>query len=128
MKEQTILIVDDQKGIRIMLCEALKDEMFNVCSASNGIEAIAAMQKVGPDLILLDLKMPGMSGFDVHKELTILNPHVPIILMTAYADTNVINKLKQQGIKYLLPKPFDLGDLKKMISEILGPKEEKVHA
>jgi CheY-like chemotaxis protein len=62
VKEHTILVVDDQKGIRFMIAEALQD-IYNVYSASTGVEAIALMQKIKPDLILLDMKMPVMTHF-----------------------------------------------------------------
>jgi two-component system response regulator (stage 0 sporulation protein F) len=127
VKEHTILVVDDQKGIRFMIAEALQD-IYNVYSASTGVEAIALMQKIKPDLILLDMKMPGMSGLEVNKEVAFLNLNIPIIMISAYSDLNLINKLKNQDIKHFLFKPFDIADLRTMVSNILKPKEERFHA
>jgi len=65
VREQKIFVIDDQKGIRAMITEALKEENYQVYSAGGGIEALALLQKIKPDLIILDLKMPGMSGLEL---------------------------------------------------------------
>lgn len=128
MKEHTILVVDDQKGIRSLITEALQEESYQVCSAGGGIEALALLQKVKPDLIILDMKLPGMSGLEINKEVALLDPNIPVVLMTAYGDLNKINNLKEHGIKYFLPKPFDIADLNKLVSSILRPQAKKIHA
>ena len=128
MKEYTILVVDDQKGIRNLITEALQEENYRVFSAGGGIEALAFLQKIKPDLIILDMKLPGMNGLEINKEVALLNPKIPVVLMTAYGEISLINKLKEHGIKYFLPKPFDVADLKKLVSSILQPQAKKIHA
>lgn len=128
MREQKIFVIDDQKGIRAMITEALKEENYQVYSAGGGIEALALLQKIKPDLIILDLKMPGMSGLELSKEIALLDPAIPVIFMTAYGEIGIVNKLKEQGAKYFLAKPFDVDELKQKVSSILKPQAKKIRA
>jgi DNA-binding NarL/FixJ family response regulator len=85
---KTILIADDSPKIREQVCLLLKSEQhYEVCAeASNGQEAIDLALKHRPDLIVLDLSMPGLTGFEAARELKRLMPEVPIILFTQHAD------------------------------------------
>ena|ERR1700693_3438239 len=86
---KTILVADDNAAIRKGLCEMFEiEEHYDLCAeAVNGEEAIALAKKHRPDLIILDLSMPILNGYDAARELKRIMPHVPIILFTLYADT-----------------------------------------
>ena len=84
-----ILIVDDNPVVRRILCRIFEvEEGYDVCAeAANGKEAMELARKYKPDLIILDLALPDMSGFDAASELKRLLPDVPIILFTQHSET-----------------------------------------
>jgi CheY-like chemotaxis protein len=86
---KTILVADDNPAIRKALCEMFEiEEDYDICAeAVNGEEAIALAKKHRPDLVILDLTMPEMNGYDAAREIKRIMPDVPIILFTIYADT-----------------------------------------
>ena len=86
---KTILVADDNPVIRKALCEMFEiEEDYDLCAeAVNGEEAIALVKKHRPDLVILDLSMPILNGYDAAREIKRIMPNVPIILFTLYADT-----------------------------------------
>jgi two-component system response regulator AtoC len=113
-----ILIVDDDSSIRHMLGRILVDEGYEALAAADGRAGlkIAAAQDV--DLVLLDLKMPGMSGQETWKELTVLHPSLPVIIMTAYPGRTFEDGLN--GVSALLQKPLDFPLLLEAIKKLLA--------
>src|ERR1700681_3106705 len=97
---KTVLIVDDNVYIRQMLCDLFKPEAdFEVCGeAENGKEAIAKAQELHPDLIVLDLSMPVMNGFDAARVLKRLMPTVPLIMYSAFVDNVAEHQARLIGI------------------------------
>ena len=81
-----ILVVDDEENIRILYKEELEEDGFCVELAKSGEEALDKLPTVQPDLITLDIKMPGMGGIEVLKQIRERNKHLPIILCSAYSD------------------------------------------
>lgn len=81
-----ILVVDDEEGIRALYREELRDEGFIVQSAANGEEALAALDSFGPDLIILDIKLPDMSGLTLMQHIRARFRDLPIILSSAYPE------------------------------------------
>ena len=128
MQMPKILVVDDQKGVCRLITEALGGENYQVFAVGGGLEALALLQRIEPDLILLDMNMPGMNGLEVNKEIAVLNPAIPVVMTTAYGDTTLLNKAKEAGIQYFLPKPFDVFELRKLIADTLSLRLKKVHA
>lgn len=115
----SILVVDDQDGVRQLLLEILRGEGFNVSSASNGFEAMDALENSCPDLILVDMKMPGMSGLDVLREIKQRRyPCLPI-MMTAYGELEIANEAMKLGVKHFINKPFDIDDFRQAIRDVL---------
>jgi CheY-like chemotaxis protein len=86
---KTILVADDKAAIRKALCEMFEiEEDYDLCAeATNGVEAIALAKQWRPDLVILDLSMPVMNGYDAAREIKRILPGTPIILFTLYADT-----------------------------------------
>lgn len=115
----TVLVVDDQEGVRQLLMEVLRSEGFNVTSASNGYEAMDALEDVSPDLILVDMKMPGMNGLDVLREIKSREISCLPIMMTAYGELEIANEAMGLGVKYFINKPFDIDDLRKVVKDVL---------
>jgi two-component system response regulator (stage 0 sporulation protein F) len=114
-----ILIVDDQYGIRILLNEVLKKEGYNTLQAANGPEAVKLAKEHNPDLVLLDMKIPGMDGIEILKRMKADNPDIRAIIMTAYGELDMIQEAKNIGAITHVPKPFDIDDIRKTVKDHL---------
>lgn len=103
---KSVLIVDDSAVVRHGLCELFKRESdFEVCGeAENGKEAIAKAQALHPDLIVLDLSMPVMNGFDAARALKRLMPTVPLIMYSAFGDKVAESQARLIGISEVVSK------------------------
>jgi two-component system nitrogen regulation response regulator GlnG len=102
-----ILIVDDEEEIRLILSSILKKEGFKVITAPDGEQAMKKMSLDTPDAVLLDVRMPGISGMDVLKKIKAIDSNLPVVIVTAYADTHqVVQAIKEGAYDYLV-KPFD---------------------
>lgn len=121
----TILIVDDQYGIRILLNEVLKKEGYQTLQAANGPEAIQLAKENVPDLVLLDMKIPGMDGIEILKRMKAENPNIRAIIMTAYGELDMIQEAKNIGAIMHVPKPFDIDDIRQTIREHLTHEANK---
>ena len=118
--ENCILVVDDNAGICFLLSEVLKEEGYNIEVANNGLEAINKVLSSQPALILLDAKMPGMSGFQVLHEINRINSEIPVVMMSAYTELPGVQEAKKNGdIQYYINKPFDFDRLKELIRSII---------
>ncbi len=83
MPVKTILFVDDDRGFRELCRRVFQEEGYRVLLAEDGLEAIHAVAAETPDVAVLDVRMPGMTGFEVAEELSQIAPNVPVILYTA---------------------------------------------
>jgi DNA-binding response OmpR family regulator len=86
VEKKRILLVDDEESIQLLYREEFEDEGFTVDSAYNGIDALAKFQKDPPDLVILDINMPGMNGIEVLRQMKELRADLPIILSSAYQE------------------------------------------
>lgn len=116
---QKILIVDDQFGIRLLLNEVLQKEGYRTFQAANGIQALDIAKKYSPDLVLLDMKIPGMDGIEILKRLKDHNQDIAVIIMTAYGELDMIQKAKELGALTHFAKPFDIDDLRSTVREYI---------
>jgi two-component system response regulator (stage 0 sporulation protein F) len=112
-----LLIVDDQYGIRLLLHEIFKKEGYEVFQAANGFQAIDIVVKDCPDLVILDMKIPGMDGVEILKRIKEINKDIKVILMTAYGELDIIEEAKKLGALQYFPKPFDIDEIKKVVRE-----------
>lgn len=114
-----ILIVDDDKSILKMLKEYFesKNSEYSIFTADNGFEAGRIITKIHPDIVILDLLMPGMDGFEVCKEIKTdpSTKDITVITMTGYPSDENIKKAKESGADYVLEKPIDFEKIDKLI-------------
>jgi len=87
--------------------------------ACGGEEALQFVKELYPKLILLDMKMPGMSGLEVAAELKQSNYNNPVILMTAYGELEMVSKAKAYGVEYYINKPFDVHKMRELVKTVL---------
>ena len=115
-----ILIVDDEIDIREILRFALETPGRLVFEAGNGEEALSVVEKEKIDLILTDLAMPKMNGFELLRKLKMIGKSLPIIVLTGHADSMVANQIRPYGVVHFLTKPWDSDHLDKIVQEILA--------
>jgi two-component system response regulator (stage 0 sporulation protein F) len=113
-----LLIVDDDPSIRYMLSRILYDEGYEALSAANGREGLKTAVAYEVDLVLLDLKMPGLNGQETLQELALLRPGLPVIVMTAYPGQK--GEAPLTGFSALLQKPLDFPMLLEAIRKLLA--------
>lgn len=114
-----ILVVDDQIGVRRLLAEIFKQD-HKVLMAENGMEALRLLIPFKPDLIFMDMKMPGMNGIQTLEKIRALDRRVELIMMSAYGDIQNMEQAKDLGIRYFVDKPFDLFELRERVSVIFN--------
>ena len=120
-----VLVVDDDEHILRSLSQYLELEDFRVISASSGPEALKLFAEEKPDLLVLDVMMPGMDGFQVLESLR-KDPNtaqVPVLMLTARDQHNDIVKGYQMGATSYLVKPFNLDELVEAIREVYTTKQ-----
>ena len=121
MQQKELLIVDDQFGIRLLLNEVFKKEGYSSCEAANGMEALQLLeQRDTISLILLDMKMPDMDGMTILRKVKEKKPDIPVLMMTAYCESNVINEAMELGVVRYFTKPFDIFDVRDEVNNILN--------
>ena len=114
-----ILIVDDDDQLRISFEKLLKEEGYETSTAPSGEAGIKNLQQGLPDLVILDMRLPGMNGLETFKSIHEMEPKLPIIIMTAYGTTETaIEATKLGAFDYIL-KPFDIPDMLKVIAQAL---------
>jgi len=116
---ESILIVDDDVNLCTVLKEELVEVGYNVEFVNNGIAVFDCLSRTPVDLILLDLKMPGMDGFEVLKELHDRKIKVKVIVLTAYADVKSAIDSAKMGASDFISKPYDFDELLITISKVL---------
>lgn len=119
MNTKKILIVDDQVGIRMLLEEVLRSEGVKVTSAETGKQALEMIQKEKPDLMLLDYKLPMMSGAELLEELDKKSLAIPAIMMSGLSPDEVKRNIHSDSVKAVLAKPFDIDEVRELIDKIL---------
>lgn len=118
--EESILIVDDEQSLRELLEEILQTHGYNVISVENGEKALQALKKHQVDLIISDVIMPGMDGYQLSKIVREEYPEIRIQLVSGYSDDRHIRSDEYNLHSSLLTKPFDRQQLLFRVSELLG--------
>jgi CheY-like chemotaxis protein len=119
---KSVLLVDDDAGIRETMSDILKFLNIDVTTASNGYDAIKLAESRDFDVIIMDIKMPGINGVEAFKCIKHYKPRSRVIFMTGYAPDDVMKEAKQEGASAILYKPLDLNNLEK----ILGVKKDGI--
>jgi two-component system response regulator (stage 0 sporulation protein F) len=129
VEKRKLLIVDDQNGIRILLVEVFNSEGYRTFQASNGKLALEIVRNESPDLVLLDMKIPGMDGLDILKHIKKINPAIKVIMMTAYGELDMIKEATDHGALMHFTKPFDIDELRIVVNDHMrGPTSRDMAA
>ncbi|MEK7220917.1 MAG: response regulator [candidate division NC10 bacterium] len=115
---KTILVVDDEEAIRLLYREELSEAGYQVQVAASGSEALRMAQQSRPDLMTIDIKMPGMDGIELLRKVREIYRDLPIIICTAYGDFK--RDFGTWASDAYLTKSADLAELEDKIRELLG--------
>jgi len=115
-----ILVVDDEKNIRTLFEAELTDEGHQVVTAADGREALDEFKKNGADLLIIDIRMPDMTGLDLMERIRSMSLTVPIIVCTALKALENDYTIWESQVSAFLAKPVDLEDLKAEVKKALG--------
>jgi DNA-binding NtrC family response regulator len=114
-----VLVVDDEEALRIVLSAELEGEGYQIASAADGQEAINILATKEFDLILLDIKMPNVDGFEVLKYVKEHCPKTKVVMLTGFADLKNAIESKKLGAEDFVSKPYDLVDLLTTVERVL---------
>ena len=112
----TVLVVDDEKNYLVVLEELLSEEGYEVLTASCGSEALNIIENTPVQTVLSDIKMPAMTGIELLDRITAIDPDLPVILMTAYAEVDQAVAAMKKGALDHIQKPFDNKDVKRAVA------------
>src|SRR5215212_2272339 len=104
---ETLLLIDDDSAIQEVLADRLESLGYRVLTAANGREGLALLEKEGPQLILLDIEMPGMNGLEVLKEIRKRENEVTVVMITAYGTVERAVQAMKEGAYDFITKPFE---------------------
>lgn len=117
-----LLVIDDEAVVREAVEDILESIDISVIAAANGREGVALFQSHHDQIdgILLDMKMPGLSGSETLRQLRQINPHVPVILSSGYSEEDTKKAIADQEPACFLPKPYNFEDLIKAVENLLA--------
>lgn len=118
--KRTVLVVDDEEALRSVLSNELINEGYDVRTASDGDDAITEIDRTPFDLVLLDIKMPRVSGFEVLKHIKEHAGNTKVVMLTGFADLKNAIESKKLGADDFVSKPYDLVDLLTTIERVLN--------
>jgi two-component system nitrogen regulation response regulator GlnG len=122
---RNVWIIDDDRSIRWVLEKALKQDGMEVHSFENADRVLKALAKEEPDVLITDIRMPGMSGLELLDTINEQCPDLPVIIMTAHSDLESAVSAYQGGAFEYLPKPFDVDDAVELVRRALAHRQEQ---
>jgi CheY-like chemotaxis protein len=111
MGRKNVFVIDDELQVQNLFSEALSRHGHMVSCASDGESAINKLEGVKPDVIFLDLKLPGMNGVQTLEGIRKLHPKVPVVIITAYPRDSLVDGAMRLGVFACLVKPFSMMDV-----------------
>ena len=116
---ELLLVVDDEEGMRETLADILEEYDLVVDVACNGREAVVKVETRDYLLVIMDIRMPVMTGTEALALIAATCPDLPVIMMTAFADSAALAEVKKHGARALLRKPLDLPELIQLVQRIV---------
>ncbi len=114
-----ILVIDDEETIRALFKETLEELGHSVIVAENGSEGLELVKQRDFDLVFLDLKMPGIDGVELLRQIKTIKPKLPVTIITGYPDSDMMARILAQGPFGFMSKPFGESDIQAAIANFL---------
>lgn len=126
MLRKSILIVDDEEDLTWSISRSLRkhDDIFEVSCVNSGDDALSVLQNRQMDLVISDIRMPQVDGFELIQHIRARYPRSQIIIMTAYGSSEIQDQVNALGTIYYIEKPFEIRYLRKLIYEALAISDE----
>jgi len=127
---RSVLIVDDDSGMAETLADILSVFGYAVTTASSAVTAVRMVTQTRPDLVLMDVRMPGLSGVEALKTMKALAPQLAVIMMTAFAQDDLAEEARRAAALAVLPKPLDMERLLALLTQVArseGPTGDARH-
>ena len=117
---QRLLVVDDEPNIQFTIAETLGSDELEVIAAGTARAGLDAVRTLRPDAILLDVRLPDISGLEALQQIRALDPRIPVVIMTAFTTTDTAIEAMRRGALEYLVKPVDLSRLREVVARALG--------
>jgi DNA-binding NtrC family response regulator len=124
MTQTKVLLVDDEVEFASALAERLQMRNYDVRTASNGLEAMALFHEAPPDVVLLDLRIPGMDGLEILSNIKKFDPSIEVLMLTGHGDRESVQKGMQTGALEYIMKPIDIDELTSKINRAMKKREK----
>lgn len=124
---RTILVVEDYDDVRQMLKLLLESEKFRVLEAATGAQALEIVKDERPDVVLMDLALPGFDGFEAIRRIRAIDgfQNTPVVVLTAYTGPSTYETALRAGSNYFMGKPIDFDELTALLKEIFGDEDTR---
>jgi len=122
---ERILIIDDEQSVRYSIKKILSTSKYEIFEASGAEEGIEVVKKENPNLIILDIEMPGKDGIEALQIIKNINPNVPVIIITAYGTGDRVIKAMKYGAFEYVEKPFDIQRFRAIVEQALESADNK---
>jgi len=124
-RKKRILVIEDDREMRSLLQDFLEEEGYAVGCVDDGSEAFRKLAKESSDLIITDIRMPGLSGLDILPGLKKIQPGASVIVITAFGSEDIQQRVLDRGGDAYLEKPLQLEELKTLVNRLLSPRGGK---
>jgi DNA-binding NtrC family response regulator len=118
--KKRILIIEDDEEMRALLRDVIEEEGYQTDSVNNGSEAYRKLVKEPSDLIITDVRMPGLTGLDILPGMKKLQPEAPVIVITAFGSEEIQRKAFEKGARAYLEKPIHFQNLRTLIHDLFS--------
>lgn len=119
-----ILVIDDEAAICDLVEEFLSIQGYRVVSATNGQDGLSLFMEEKPDMVLLDIRMPGLSGFEVLNEMKRRKPDAFVVILSAFGDAETIERALSLGAARYIEKPMELEELHRVVADFEKGRED----
>jgi two-component system response regulator AtoC len=118
MAQKAILVADDDSSIRSLLRQLLSDEGYSVAEAATGVEVVDKVKEAGPDLVIMDVRMPELDGIEALSRVKASSPKTAVLIMTAFGSSNAAIRAMELGAYDYVTKPFELDQITHAVQRV----------
>lgn len=126
MIRPSVLVVDDDSGMVETLADILSSFRYEVTTARSAASAIRIVTEAHPDVVLMDLRMPGANGVEALRAMKALAPQMVVIIMTAFTRDDLVDEARRAAALAILPKPLDMKRVLALLEEATAPRGDQL--